>query len=131
MCKLCCSPCHRLKTSPAHDPVRPYEVANARAAMDEIMARDAVSVRVTANAAQGQMWDMAMDNDVMRDQMLVEGPFGYPLMMMQNATMLGTYHADVSGTDEASTALFLENIIGCAIDNGVLANGVDPATLTR
>ncbi|WP_296418733.1 hypothetical protein [Pseudooctadecabacter sp.] len=90
-----------------------------------------VVVRVTANSQWAPMWDMRIADDTMRDISFDDGPFGYPVMRMQNATMLGDYYVEVSGTGEDAAPAFLETIIGCAIDGGLLANGVDAGDLTR
>lgn len=96
-----------------------------------VAAQQSVVVRVTANPAQAQLWNMQMDNDQMRDLGFDDGPFGYPLMKYQTATMLGDFFVDVSGTGTGHAEAFLETIIGCAIDSGLIAHGVDPSTLTR
>ena len=96
-----------------------------------VSQQQSVTVRVTANSQHAQLWDMRMENPQMREIGFDEGPFGYPIMKFQNATMLGDFHVDVSGTGDENAPKFLEKIIGCAIDSGLLANGVDPETLTR
>lgn len=92
---------------------------------------ETAAVRITANSPQAQMWEMAMGNEAMHEAMFDMGPFGYPTMRMQTATMVGDYHVDVTGTGEGTALMFLEIILACAIDSGTLADGVDPATLTR
>lgn len=98
---------------------------------DFISQTQTVSVQVSADAQWQQMWDLRIGNETMREVGFDVGPFGYPVMKFQMATMLGAYYVDVSGTGEENAPMFLEKIIGCAIDGGLLANGVDPASLTR
>ncbi len=98
---------------------------------DFVSQTQSVSVRVMENSQWRDFWDMKMENDILRDVSFDVGPFGYPVLKNQNATMLGNYHVEVSGTGEENAPLFLEAIIGCAIDGGLLANGVDAAALTR
>jgi len=89
------------------------------------------SVRIIADSPLAQMWEMGMENEAMRDAIFEVRPFGYPTMRMQTATMVSDFHVDVTGTGEDTALMFLEIILACAIDSGTLADGVDPATLTR
>ncbi len=90
-----------------------------------------VTIRITSSPDQTQSLQMMLSEPMMRDAMFEPGPFGYPKQRFANATLLGPYLVDVTGTGEEAPAQYFEQIVGCAIDSGLIAEGVDRATLTR
>lgn len=64
----------------------------------------------------------------LRDAMFQPGPYNYPVDRLGTSTLLGDYRVLVDGNGEGAQQ-YLTMIIKCAIDNGLIAEGVDPASL--
>jgi hypothetical protein len=50
---------------------------------------------------------------------------------MNGGVQLGDVSVTILGTDEDAVNTYLEMIIGCAIAGGMIADGIDPATLSQ
>ena len=90
-----------------------------------------VTIRITSAPEQTQSLLMMLSEPMLRDAMFEPGPFGYPKQRFANTTLLGPYKVDVTGTGEEAPAQYFEQIVGCAIDNGLIAEGVELELLTR
>jgi len=91
------------------------------------------SISITINGAPdvSTTFEMAIANPALRDTIFVDGPFGYPVSPYDmNSAVLGSYLVKVVGTGETNAPLYFQEIMRCAIDNDLIAKGVDPATLT-
>lgn len=90
-----------------------------------------VVISITDSPESAEFNTMAVNNEAMRSAMFDAGPYGYPVMRMTpGSVQLGPYGVAVSGNDPQHVDLYLTRIIGCAIENGLIAEGVDPATLS-
>ncbi len=86
-------------------------------------------ISATRSPSQLQMLGMMLSSDAMREQMLVEGPYGYPVGKHDGGMVFGDIHVTVDGSDEVVVQDMMAEIIGCAISNDMVAEGIDPATL--
>lgn len=90
-----------------------------------------ITIRVTESADSAEYMSMMLDNEAMRSAMLASGPYGYPVMKMApGSTQLGPYGIQITGNSPERVQMYLTQMIGCAIDNGLILEGVDPASLT-
>lgn len=90
---------------------------------------ESVVVRINDQPEMVELTKMRMENEMMRDLAYDEGPYGYPIEKFGNRALLGKYTVDVTGTDEALALAYFTQMIGCAIEGGLIAEGIDPATL--
>jgi len=90
---------------------------------------ESVVIRINDQPEMVELTKMRMENEMMREIAYDAGPYGYPIEKFGNRAVLGKYTVDVSGTDEASALAYFTQIIGCAIDGGLIADGLDPASL--
>ena len=99
---------------------------------DDFFASErSVHIRVGVSADSKAFWEMALSQAAMRDAMFEPGPYNYPVTIAGADVLLGDVLVSVSSTDETAKLAYLEKIIGCAIESGMIAEGVDPATLTE
>ncbi|MEM8537051.1 MAG: hypothetical protein AAGF56_04230 [Pseudomonadota bacterium] len=96
---------------------------------DFFRSERSVVVRISDQPAMVEITKMRLENEMMREAAYNEGPYGYPIERFGNRAVLGKYTVDVSGTDDAMALAYFTQIIGCAIDNGLIADGLDPASL--
>lgn len=91
------------------------------------------SVQITVGISPDSkaFWDMAISQPAMRAAMLESGPYNYPIMIMGGGVVLGDVLVSVTANEEADKLAYLKKMIGCAIQNGMIATGVDPATLSE
>ncbi len=89
------------------------------------------SVFITLSAAPENrtFWEMAMNEPALRAASFKPGPYNYPIGLHDGGVLLGDVFVRVSGTDEADSLRYLEQMIGCAIQSNMIADGVDPSTL--
>jgi hypothetical protein len=91
-----------------------------------------VSITINADPAAAGAFGIGFSDPNMRAALLTDGPHGYPILPYGgHSTLLGPYLVDVTGTGPENAALYFEKMIGCAIDNGLIAEGLDPETLTK
>ncbi|WP_417247447.1 hypothetical protein [Celeribacter sp.] len=100
---------------------------------DDLYASEqSVTITINADPAAAVTIGMGFTEPNMRAALLTDGPYGYPILPYGgHSTLLGPYLVDVTGTGIESSALYFDEMIRCAIDNGLIANGLDPATLTE
>jgi hypothetical protein len=99
---------------------------------DDFFASErSVHIRVGISPDSKAFWDMALSQAGMRDAMFEPGPYSYPVTIAGADVLLGDVLVSVSSTDVTAKLSYLERIIGCAIESGMIAEGVDPAELTE
>lgn len=96
---------------------------------DFVRSEESVVIRINDQPEMVELTKMRMENEMMREIAYNAGPYGYPIEKFGNRALLGKYTVDVSGTDEALALAYFEQMIGCAIEGGLIAEGIDPATL--
>lgn len=97
---------------------------------DEPPAEKSVTIEISADQAQVEALAKIFNDPGLRPVLLTEGPYGYPIQpYAATSTMLGNYIVNVTGTGEDNAALYFRQMLRCAIENGLIADGVDPATL--
>ncbi len=92
-------------------------------------SEESVSVVLSNSSDMVQFFDTMMAQEMLRDASFDQGPFNYPLLKHSNKTLLGDITVDVTATRPEDAQLYLQEIIGCAIKNGMIAAGVDPDAL--
>lgn len=90
---------------------------------------ESVSASFSTSPDMVQFFGMMIGQEAMRDVAFDEGPYGYPLFKHTNRTLLGHVTVEVSATQPEDAQLYLQEIIGCAIRTGLIAEGVDPESL--
>lgn len=91
-----------------------------------------ITIRVTESAESAEYMSMMLANEAMRSAMLDSGPYGYPVMKMApGSTQLGPYGVQITGNSPERVQMYLTQMVGCAIDSGLIADGVDPASLSN
>lgn len=98
---------------------------------DFFKSERSVFFNLSADPSHLMLWDMVYSNPDMRDMTYEPGPYGYPVRKMDGAVMLGNVAVTISATHPEDQAHYLAKMIRCAIDGGLLANGVDPTILTE
>lgn len=88
-----------------------------------------VYITVGVSPDSKAFWDMALSQPALRDAMLEPGPYNYPVTIMGGGVLLGDVLVSINATDEADRLAYLEKMIGCAINNDMIAQGIDRATL--
>lgn len=96
---------------------------------DFFASERSVHIRVGVSPDSKAFWDMALSQAGMRDAMFEPGPYNYPVTIAGSEVLLGDVLVSVSSTDEAAKLAYLEQIVGCAIESGMIAEGVEPTTL--
>lgn len=92
---------------------------------------NSINIRVTDHTDSASAMAMILGNEAMRSRMLDTGPYGYPVMKMNpGETLLGPYGVMISGVDPERVQMYLTQMVGCAIEGGLIADGVDPASLS-
>ncbi len=108
-----------------------YDPTLASDAPDFTTSQATVTVRISTGTDISDMMAQRMADPMMRDIAFEPGPFGYPVVRFSPmTTVVGPHYVDVSGTGDSAVPYF-EAIVACAIDSGLIADGVDPSTLTR
>lgn len=92
-------------------------------------SEQSVGIYVSSTPSQVAGLEQFLTSPGMRDAAFEPGPFNYPVRKDMNSALLGSYIVLVEGNDEGAEA-YLETIIRCGIENGLIANGVDLETLT-
>lgn len=92
-------------------------------------SEQSVSVVLSTSPDMVQFFDMMMGQEALRDASFDKGPFDYPLLKHSNKTLLGDVTIDVTATRPEDARLYLQEIIRCAIENGMIAASVDPDAL--
>jgi len=91
-----------------------------------------ITIRVTDNPDSADYLAMMLANEATRNAMFDTGPYGYPVMKLDpGATQLGPYGVSVTGNDPTYVQLYLTEILGCAIENGLISDGIDPTSLSE
>ncbi|WP_417269938.1 MULTISPECIES: hypothetical protein [Alphaproteobacteria] len=100
---------------------------------DDIYAtEESVTITINADPAVAVTIGMGFRDPNLRAALLTDGPYGYPILPYGgHSTLLGPYLVDVTGTHSENPALYFEHMIRCAIDNGLIAEGLDPTTLSE
>lgn len=98
---------------------------------DVFQTSQSVTITITSNPAASVAIKQSLANPALRDVMFTQGPYGYPVMPFGNAALLGNYTVDVVGTGMEHPSRYFAKIVKCAIDNGLIADGVDPAEFTE
>ena len=98
---------------------------------DVFKTSQTVTITITSNPAASAAIKQSLANPALRDAMFTPGPYGYPVLPFSNAALLGDYTVDVVGTGMEHPSRYFAKIVKCAIDNGLIAEGVDPAELTE
>jgi hypothetical protein len=95
-------------------------------------SEQSVTMTINADPAVAVTIGMGFTDANMRAALLIDGPYGYPILPYGgHSTLLGPYLVDVTGTGAENAALYFDEMIRCAIDNGLIAEGLDPATLSK
>lgn len=91
-----------------------------------------ITIRVTESAESDDYMSMMLANEAMRSAMLDTGPYGYPVMKMApGSTQLGPYGVQITGNNPERVRMYLTQMVGCAVESGLIADGVDPTTLSN
>jgi len=100
---------------------------------DDVSAGEqSVTITINADPAAAVTFGIGFTDPNMRAALLTDGPYGYPILPYGgHTTLLGSYLVDVTGTDTEDAALYFGHMIRCAIDNDLIAKGLDPATLSE
>jgi hypothetical protein len=106
-----------------------YDLSLASDHPDFHASERSVQIRTGISPDSKVFWEMALSQPAMRDAMLKPGPYDYPVTIADGGTLLGDVLVSVFATNEADKQAYLELIIGCAIENDMIAEGVDPVTL--
>ena len=93
------------------------------------MSEKSVYIQITANAATVEAHKMGLSNEILRDIKFEPGPYNYPVLRHVGGTLLGDYLVSISGSDPEVESAYLAEMISCAIQNDLIAEGIDPATL--
>jgi hypothetical protein len=93
-------------------------------------SEESVYIAFSASPDSLELWKMMYNEPSLREQMFVPGPYNYPVSGMDGGVQLGEVSIKISGTDEDAANMYLEVIIGCAIAGGMIAEGIDPTTLS-
>lgn len=88
-----------------------------------------VGIYVSSTLSEVAGLEQFLSSPAMRDVAFEPGPFNYPVRKDMNSALLGSYIVLVEGNDEGAEA-YLETIIRCGIESGLIAKGVDLETLT-
>ena len=91
------------------------------------------SVHISSGTGNTQAMKDTYSNPQMAEMLLESGPYNYPIRKMPagfpgRGVLLGEYFVQLDGTGKDMDAYF-STIIKCGIDSGLIADGVDPATL--
>lgn len=91
------------------------------------------SVHISSGTGNTQGMKDTYSNPQMAEMLLEPGPYNYPIRKMPagfpgRGVLLGEYFVQLDGTGKDMDAYF-STIIKCGIDSGLIADGVDPATL--
>ncbi|MEM7728437.1 MAG: hypothetical protein AAF311_04095 [Pseudomonadota bacterium] len=91
------------------------------------------SIYISSGRATSKTLQDMLDNEALRDNFFEAGPYNYPVRkgLLGEAhyeTLLGPYRV-LMGTNTDHDGEYFRQMIKCAIDNGLIAEGVDPATL--
>lgn len=90
-----------------------------------------VTIRVNESPERADFMSMMLASEAMRSATLASGPFGYPVMKMApGSTQLGPYAVQITGNDPERVQMYLTQMVGCAIESGLIADGVDPTSLS-
>ncbi len=99
---------------------------------DLYASEQSVTITINADPAAAVTIGMGFADPNLRAALLTDGPYGYPILPYGgHSTLLGPYLVDVTGTGTENTALYFEHMIRCAIDNDLIADGLDPTTLSE
>ena len=86
---------------------------------------------------EADQWVQQYASPQMAQEAYRPGPYGYPIHKFRPSVVLGKFFVLVEGDgrdaaqNEVDVEMFYEKIIGCGIDGGLVAPGVDPEKLTR
>lgn len=97
---------------------------------DFFKTEESVFITLTASPDSIKLLELSLAEPIMREAQFKPGPYNYPVLRYGNGTLLGNYVVDVTGTSEINDARYLEEMIRCAIDGGLIAKGIDPDSLT-
>lgn len=92
-----------------------------------------ISIYISSGTADAQGMKDIYTNSQLASVMLEPGPYNYPIRKMPagfpgRGALLGDYFVQLDGTGKDMDAYFA-TIMRCAIDNGLIAEGVDRASL--
>ncbi len=97
---------------------------------DLYRAEQTVSISINGAPEVSTSFEMQYANPDLRNVLFVDGPYGYPVLPYDlNSAVLGQYLVRVTGTGEENATKYFQQIVRCAIDNGLIAKGIDPETL--
>lgn len=86
------------------------------------------SIYISSGTPTTEGLEQFLNNEQLRDGMFEPGPYNYPVQKYANGTLVGPYFVQVDGNGNATKEYFAK-IIKCAIDSGLIANGVDASSL--
>ncbi|WP_417250611.1 hypothetical protein [Celeribacter sp.] len=100
---------------------------------DDVYASEqSVTITINADPAAAVTFGIGFSDPNMRAALLTDGPYGYPILPYGgHSTLLGPYLVGVTGTGTESPARYFEQMIRCAIDNGLIAEGLDLAIFSE
>jgi len=88
-----------------------------------------MSINISSGTATTDALATALSEPFLREAQFEPGPYNYPVMRYARAVLLGPYYVQLDGTGAELDEMFA-TIIRCGIEGGLIAEGVDPATLT-
>ena len=95
---------------------------------DVFATEQSVTITINADPGASAAFGIGFTDPALRDMLLTEGPYGYPILPYGgHSTLLGPYLVDVSGTGTENAALYFDRMVRCAIESGLIAEGLDPA----
>lgn len=96
-------------------------------------SKENISIYISSGTPDSQAMKDLYTNPQIAEMMLEPGPYNYPIRKMPTGfvgrgVLLGDYFVQTDGTGKDMDAYF-NTIVKCAIDNGLVAEGVDTSTL--
>ncbi|MEO1039596.1 MAG: hypothetical protein AAFX09_08620 [Pseudomonadota bacterium] len=92
-------------------------------------SRENMSIYISSGTAVTEALQTSLLEPVLREISFAPGPYNYPVGRFGQSALLGPYYVQMDGTGEGLNEVF-DTIVRCAIEGGLIADGVDPATLT-
>lgn len=88
-----------------------------------------LSIYISSGTPSTEALATSLAEPVLRDAQFEPGPYNYPVLRFGRSVLLGAYFVQLDGTGAELDETF-SKIIRCGIEGGLIAEGVDPATLT-
>ena len=88
-----------------------------------------MSIYISSGTMVTESLQTSLLDPMLREISFAPGPYNYPVGRFGQSALLGPYYVQMDGTGEGLEEVF-DTIVRCAIEGGLIAEGVDPATLT-